>query len=77
MALDLLLLVAIAEIAGIFVGFGALIGAIRPNEIAAAQLARLRGLVTIGLTIIVAALVPYIQLFSHAPMEKRLSLKIK
>ena len=58
MTLDHFLLVAIAEIAGIFVGFGALIGVTRPDEIAAAQLARLRGLVTIGLTLIIAALVP-------------------
>lgn len=58
MAVDLFLLVAIAEIAGIFVGFGALIGVTRPNEIAADQLARLRGLVTIGLTIIITSLIP-------------------
>ncbi|MHA2427825.1 MAG: hypothetical protein ACXADB_07365 [Candidatus Hermodarchaeia archaeon] len=58
MAVDLFLFVAIAEIAGIFVGFGALIGVTRPNEIVAAQLARLRGLVTIGLTIIITSLIP-------------------
>jgi hypothetical protein len=58
MAVDLLLFVAIAEIAGIFVGFGALIAVSRPNEIAPAQLARIRGLVTIGLTLIVAGMIP-------------------
>lgn len=58
MALDLFLFVAIAEIAGVFVGFGALISVTRPNAIEATQLARIRGLVTVGLTIIVAALIP-------------------
>ena len=60
MAIDLFLLVAIAEIAGIFVGFGALIGVTRSNEIAAAQLARIRGMVTIGLGLIIAALIPVV-----------------
>lgn len=58
MAVDLFLFVAIAEIAGVFVGFGALISVSRRNEIEAAQLARIRGLVTVGLTLIVVALVP-------------------
>jgi len=52
------LFVTIAEIAGVFVGFGALIGAIRRNEIEAAQLSRLRAVVTSGLLVVVAALVP-------------------
>ena len=51
-------MIAIAEIAGIFVGFGALIGITRENKIAVAQLARIRGLVIIGLGLIIAALVP-------------------
>ena len=58
MALDLVLFIAIAEIAGVFVGFGALISVTRQNEIEPAQLARIRGLVTMGLGIIVAALIP-------------------
>ena len=58
MALDSGLFIAIAEIAGVFVGFGALISVTRKDEIEAAQLARLRGLVTMGLGIIVAALIP-------------------
>ncbi|MFX0079379.1 MAG: hypothetical protein ACFE8O_09075 [Candidatus Hermodarchaeota archaeon] len=58
MAVDLPLFIAIAEIAGIFVGFGALIGVTRPNEIAAPQLARIRGLVTVGLTLITASFIP-------------------
>jgi hypothetical protein len=57
-AVDVPLFIAIAEIAGVFVGFGALISVTRPNEIAAAQLARIRGLVTVGLAIIIAALIP-------------------
>jgi hypothetical protein len=57
-ALDVALFIAIAEIAGIFVGFGALIGVSRPNGVPLAQLARLRGLVTMGLMIIIASLVP-------------------
>ena len=58
MAVDLVLFIAIAEIAGVFVGFGALISVTRQNEIEPAQLARIRGLVTVGLTIIIAALIP-------------------
>ncbi len=58
MAVDLFLLVAIAEIAGIFVGFGALIGVTRPDEVSAFQAARLRALVMVGLTIIIASLIP-------------------
>ena len=58
MALDLVLFIAIAEIAGVFVGFGALISVTRRGEIEPAQLARIRGLVTMGLGIIVAALIP-------------------
>jgi hypothetical protein len=57
-ALDLVLFIAIAEIAGVFVGFGALISVTRRGEIEPAQLARIRGLVTMGLGIIVAALIP-------------------
>lgn len=50
--------VTIAEIAGVFVGFGALISVTRRDQIALADLARLRAVVTIGLIVVVAALVP-------------------
>jgi hypothetical protein len=58
MVSDFELFIAIAEIAGIFIGFGALISVTRGDEIAPDQLARLRGVVTIGLTVIVVALIP-------------------
>ncbi|MHA2059477.1 MAG: hypothetical protein ACW976_01690 [Candidatus Ranarchaeia archaeon] len=58
MVSDFELFIAIAEIAGIFIGFGALISVTRRDEIAPVQLARLRGVVTIGLTVIVVALIP-------------------
>lgn len=48
----------LAEIAGIFVGFGALISVTGRDEIEAAELGRIRTVVTIGLTAVVAALVP-------------------
>ena len=57
-ALDSGLFIAIAEIAGVFVGFGALISVTRRDEIEAAQLARIRGLVTVGLMMIIVALIP-------------------
>jgi hypothetical protein len=52
------LFVGIAHIAGIFIGFEALIGAIRKDEVDASQLGRIRGVVTIGLITIVSALIP-------------------
>jgi hypothetical protein len=55
---DLGLFVAIAEIAGVFVGFGALISVTRRSEIEADQLGAVRAVVTIGLVVVVAALVP-------------------
>jgi hypothetical protein len=55
---DFDLFVAIAEIAGVFVGFGALISVTRRNEIEVSQLGQLRAVVTIGLVVIVAALIP-------------------
>ena len=54
------LLISIAEIAGIFVGFGALIGVTRENKVEAAQLGRIRGMVTIGLGLIIVALIPVV-----------------
>jgi len=55
---DIELFIAIAEIAGVFVGFGALISLTRKNTIDFAQLGRLRGVVSVGLVVIVAALIP-------------------
>jgi hypothetical protein len=57
-AQDIDLFVAIAEISGVFVGFGALISVTRRSEIAAPVLGQIRAVVTIGLVVIVAALVP-------------------
>lgn len=58
MAQDVSLFLAIAEIAGVFVGFAALISFTRRTEIEAAQLGQIRAVVTIGLVVIVAALLP-------------------
>ena len=58
MTQDIDLFVALAEIAGIFVGFGALISVTRRGGIDATQLARIRAVVAVGLVVMVAALVP-------------------
>ena len=58
MTIDVDLFVTIAEIAGIFVGFGALISVTRRAEITTSKLWRVRGLVTMGLGVVVAALIP-------------------
>ena len=58
MVRDVVLFVTIAEIAGIFVGFAALIAVTRRSEIDASQLGQIRALVTIGLLVVVAALIP-------------------
>ncbi len=58
MAEDMNLLIAIAGIAGTFVGFGALISVTRSTQIESAQLGLIRAVVTIGLVVIVAALIP-------------------
>ena len=58
MTIDVDLFVTIAEIAGIFVGFGALISVTRRTEIETSKLWRVRGLVTMGLGVVVAALIP-------------------
>ena len=55
---DINLFIALAEIAGVFVGFGALISVTRRAEIAPYQLGLIRAVVTIGLVVIVAALIP-------------------
>ena len=54
------LFIAIAEIAGVFVGFGALISVTRRTEVEVSQLGRIRAVVTIGLTVIIAALIPVV-----------------
>ena len=58
MVQDVDLFLAIAEIAGVFVGFGALISFTRRTEVQAVQLGQIRAVVTIGLVVIVAALLP-------------------
>ena len=58
MAQDVDLLIAMAEIAGIFVGFGALISVTRRSEIEASQFGLIRAVVTTGLVVLVAALLP-------------------
>ena len=52
------LFVALAEISGVFVGFGALIGVGRRGDIDPIELAAVRAVVISGLLVIVAALVP-------------------
>jgi len=66
---DLNLFVAIAEIAGVFVGFGALISLTRRSEIETSQLGQIRAVVTIGLVVMVAALVPVV--IAHYEIEER------
>ena len=58
MTQDVEFFIAIAEIAGVFVGFGALISLTRKNAIDFPQLGRLRGVVSVGLVVIAAALIP-------------------
>lgn len=52
------LFVAIAEIAGVFVGFGALISVTRRRDIEPEALGAIRAVVTTGLTVVIAALIP-------------------
>lgn len=58
MTQDFSLLITIAQIAGVFVGFGALISVTGKSGIDASQLGQIRAVVTIGLVVIVAALIP-------------------
>lgn len=60
MTIDVGLFVAMAEIAGVFVGFAALISVTGRDEASPAQLAQVRAVITIGLVVIVAALVPIV-----------------
>ncbi|TXT66354.1 MAG: conserved membrane protein of unknown function [Promethearchaeota archaeon] len=55
---DIELFIGIAHIAGIFVGFGALISLTGRDEIEVSQLGRIRSVVTSGLLVIVASLIP-------------------
>jgi hypothetical protein len=57
---DLQLFVMLAQIAGVFVGFGALISITRRRDEDALRLAPIRAVVTTGLVVIVAALVPVV-----------------
>lgn len=66
MTLDPAVFIAIAEIAGVFVAFAALISVTGRDEIGGPQLAQVRAVVTIGLVVIVAALVP-VALTSYGP----------
>lgn len=52
------LYVTLAEIAGVFVGFGALISISGGTDAPAERVARIRAAVTIGLVVVVAALLP-------------------
>ncbi|MFW6069354.1 MAG: hypothetical protein ACOC9E_07205 [Chloroflexota bacterium] len=52
------LFVSMAEIAGVFVGFGALISVTGRSEAAAEQLGQIQAVVTIGLVVLVAGLIP-------------------
>jgi hypothetical protein len=54
------LFVALAGIAGVFVGFGALISVSRSDDPPSDRIALIRAAVTIGLTVIVAALLPLV-----------------
>ncbi|UCC21066.1 MAG: hypothetical protein JSV62_07255 [Promethearchaeota archaeon] len=58
MVQDVDLFIGIAHIAGIFVAFGALISITRKNEVEVSQIGRIRSIVTTGLMVIVAALIP-------------------
>jgi hypothetical protein len=55
---DMELLLVIAEITGIFVGFGALISLTRPKDADDVQVLQIRGVVSIGLMVFVVALLP-------------------
>jgi len=58
LTIDVDLFVTIAEIAGIFVGFGALISVTRRADIEISKLWRVRGIVSMGLMVVIAALIP-------------------
>jgi hypothetical protein len=70
---DASLFVSLAEIAGVFVGFGALISFTRRGEIDALELGYMRGVVSIGLSVVTASLVP-IGLARFGPTDRVLWL---
>lgn len=55
---ELNLFIELAGVAGVFVGFGALISATNQGEVPSRQLGQIRTVVTTGLIVIVAALIP-------------------
>ena len=55
---DFNFLIRIAQLAGVFVGFGALISVMDSRNANATQLTQIRAVVSIGLIVIVAALLP-------------------
>lgn len=55
---DFNFLIRIAQLAGVFVGFGALISVMNTRNANAIQLTQIRAVVSIGLIVIVAALLP-------------------
>jgi hypothetical protein len=57
---DVDVFLGLAGIAGVFVGFAALIGLTREDDVDQARFIDIRGVVTIGLLLIVAALVPVV-----------------
>ena len=58
MTVDGVLFIAIAEIAGVFVGFGALISVTRRSDVEPAHLGSIRAVVTAGLTVVARGLDP-------------------
>ena len=52
------LFTSLAEIAGVFVGFGALIAAVSSTKQTGIQKSRVQGIVVIGLLVVVASLIP-------------------
>jgi hypothetical protein len=60
MSLDPNVLIGVASLAGVFVGFGALISIVRSGDIEPPQLGLIRLLVSISLVAIVASLVPLV-----------------
>jgi hypothetical protein len=66
---ELNVLITLAEIAGVFVGFGALISVTGGIRMAKSQLSQIRAVVTIGLVVVVASLIP-VGLSRYHPNEQ-------
>ena len=60
MSVDPNVLIGVASLAGVFVGFGALISIVRSSDFEPPQLGLIRLLVSISLVAIVASLVPLV-----------------